>query len=162
MVERDSTVKKEAKNREVSLGEELRRNRLFWVLYRKGFHNVFEKQSEFYTFNEEDYEDCMRAYYNPYQRILARVFFWNYAYSFLKKRKVQEILQDYFDYFNEKQEYFKIHSFQDETIMVMADTVAEDTLIVRSDLENISGESANICPSGMLGDVHTKSGFTNE
>ena len=145
-----------------SKGEELRKNRLFWVLYRKGFHNVFERKSGFYIFNEKDYEDCMRSYYSIYQRILARVFFWNYAYSFLKRGKVQEILRDYFDYFNEQQEYFRIYSFHDDTIMVMADTVAEDDVIACGDLENIIGESAKNYPSGVLGDVHVKSGFTNK
>lgn len=145
-----------------STREEFRRNSLFWVLYRKGFYNVFEKKSGFYIFNEDDYEDCMRAYFSLYQRILARIFFWNYAYSFLKKEKVQEILRDYFDYFNEQQEYFRIHSFQGDTIMVMADTVAEDATIACGDLENIIGESSKNYPSGVLGDVHAKSGFANK
>lgn len=145
-----------------SKGEELRKNRLFWVLYRKGFYNVFEKNSELYTFNEDDYKDCMRAYYSLYQRILARIFFWNYAYSFLKKGKVQEVLRDYFDYFNEKQQYFRIYSFHDDTIMVMADTVAEDATIACGDLENIIGESSKNYPSGALGDIHAKSGFANK
>lgn len=150
------------KNQEFSLKEELRRNRLFWVLYRKGFYNIFEKNSKLYTFNEDDYKDCMRAYYSPYQRILARIFFWNYAYSFLKKGKVQEVLRDYFDYFNEKQQYFRIYSFHDDTIMGMADTAMEDAIIAYDDLKNIIGDSANLHSSGVLGDIHAKSGFTNK
>lgn len=55
----------------------------------------------------------MCAYFNLFQRIFARIFFWNYAYSFLKKRKVQEILQ----------EYFKIHLVENEIVMVMTDSV---------------------------------------
>ncbi len=122
-----------------SKGEELRKNRLFWVLYRKGYHNVFRRKLGFYIFNEKDYEDCMRAYSNPHQHFWAKISSWNFAHPFATKRDVQEVLKDYFDYFNEQQEYFRIHSFQGDTIMVMTDTVAR-----------------------VLDDVHAKSGFTNK
>ena len=46
--------------------------------------------------------------------------------------------------------------------MGMADTAMEDAIIAYDDLKNIIGDSANLHSSGVLGDIHAKSGFTNK